>query len=379
MNKITSKDDIKNHRICFVSPRLYLYFFPEEGKAAGGSQRQQYLLSKKLAEMNVDVSIATGGDHKKNEDVNSIEIWRGCPESISSITHTPLYFLQLFSCMRKIECDIFYIRGTIKLLIPTLLISNFLGKKTIFCVANDVNTSKKGIAKKYGFPYNIVYPLALKRCSAVIAQSHKQKSQLSKEFNIKSTVIPNGYSIPCSEDLINHLHRKTVLWVGTSDESQKQPSQLLETAEILSDIKFTMICRPRGDLKYHSQIKNRAMSLPNVEFIEGVSPESIHAYFNQAALLVNTSKYEGFPNTFLEAWRYATPVVSLHFDLDGVLSGCSVGRHSGSFDKFIEDILHLYNNPQIRAQMGNKGRKMVDQKYSLDKVANSYLEILSDI
>jgi len=40
-----------------------------------------------------------------------------------------------------------------------------------------------------------------------------------------------------------------------------------------------------------------------------------------------------------------------------VLSCNNVGRLSGPFDQFVQDISNLHENPQTRAKMGQRGKK----------------------
>jgi hypothetical protein len=48
-------------------------------------------------------------------------------------------------------------------------------------------------------------------------------------------------------------------------------------------------------------------------------------YFDQCKVFINTSKYEGFPNTFLQAWRRGIPVIS-SVDPDDVIQSKKLGR-----------------------------------------------------
>jgi len=84
---------------------------------------------------------------------------------------------------------------------------------------------------------------------------------------------------------------------------------------------------------------------PNVRIIERVPFDEIEPYFARARVLLNTSVFEGFPNTFLQAGKYGVPVLSLQVD-PGKLIGekhCGImvgGNHqllSDGLKKLMED------------------------------------------
>ena len=141
-----------------------------------------------------------------------------------------------------------------------------------------------------------------------------------------------------------------------------------------------MISAPHlTDSDYHKKLQNRSKSIDNLDFIGEVDPHKVHGYYRNAKILVNTSDYEGFPNTFLEAWRYETPVVSLFFDIDSTLSEMEVGMISGNMANLQEDVRSLAHDVSLRSRMGATARKLVANLYSLDTVTNQYKNVFDHV
>ncbi len=92
----------------------------------------------------------------------------------------------------------------------------------------------------------------------------------------------------------------------------------------------------------HEIAMREAQSLPNITLIERVPFEEIERYFAAARLFVNTSTFEGFPNTFLQAAKYGVPTVATDVDPGSMLSQRGGGvTCGGDFERFVESVRQL--------------------------------------
>lgn len=365
--------------ICFVAPYGYRYLDPENDDPTGGAQRQQYLLATELRDRGYDVGFIVEDVGQPTEQyIDGMLVRTGCPTDVSPLT-LPGKTLGILRAIWEMEANTYYVRGAPRITIATALGCAVFRRRFIFCVANDADVERVHLNQRYGLPIRAAYLWALKSADAVIAQSDYQQKVLEENFDLASEVIPNGYSLPDESAVLPAKEREFVLWVGSSDEEQKRPELFLELAEQLPTLDFVMVSMPtHDDDGYHQELTRKAGNVPNVEFIGGVPPDEIHEYYRRAQLLVNTSAYEGFPNTFLEAWRFATPVVSLSFDLDGTLKNEAVGTLAGSSDQLVTEVQILVGDTNQRGNLGDNGRSLVEAEFSLDGLTTKYEIILSE-
>jgi len=66
--------------------------------------------------------------------------------------------------------------------------------------------------------------------------------------------------------------------------------------------------------------------LPNVKFSGYIKRADMNNFLSEAYALLNTSHFEGFSNTFLEAWAVGTPVIStIYVNPDNIINEKSLG------------------------------------------------------
>ena len=95
--------------------------------------------------------------------------------------------------------------------------------------------------------------------------------------------------------------------------------------------------------------------------------------------MVTTSRAEGMPNTFLEAWARGIPVLSLSVDPDARIADNDIGIVAGdSMDRMAEGARALWDGGR-RAEMGARAREFVRSVHSPDAVADRWYELLEEL
>jgi glycosyltransferase involved in cell wall biosynthesis len=159
-------------------------------------------------------------------------------------------------------------------------------------------------------------------------------------------------------------------------EEQKQPHLLLDLAESLPQYSFVLV-GPADDDEYHQQILDRVKRLKNVRYDGPVNPEEIYKYYEEAVALVNTSAFEGFPNTFLEAWRVATPVISLNVPHSRLIENANeFGYANGDPVKMKEIANRLAEDEELRCLIGLSNQQSMEENLEISEVASQYKDAI---
>ncbi|NJO88110.1 MAG: glycosyltransferase [Chloroflexia bacterium] len=150
------------------------------------------------------------------------------------------------------------------------------------------------------------------------------------------------------------MTKNCILWVSRF-QGWKQPDLFIELAEKIPDERFWMICPPpKGkEIENWEKLKSRAILLPNLQFIDYVPFSQIQDYFNKAFVLVNTSRAEGFPNTFLQAAQGRAAIVSLAVNPGDFISKYDCGVFcENDFDLLVKNLAGLVKNKKLLQKKG---------------------------
>lgn len=212
----------------------------------------------------------------------------------------------------------------------------------------------------YGCRGNVAYH-AISAASHIITQTEQQAQLLKERHGRESTTIPNP--IDLTNTVTPMEDRPFVLWVGKSDTDVKRPLLALEVAKRLPYVRFVMVMSKR-DPEIYEQVWREAT--PNVTLIDSVPLNEIEELFSQAFAFVNTSVFEGFPNTFLQAAKHGVPIVSLNVNPDQFLDRYQCGAMTkGNLDALTNVVRDLYQNLELRQRMGTNARQYVEESHDV--------------
>jgi glycosyltransferase involved in cell wall biosynthesis len=367
----------KRTKICFVGRAEYPLLSQKNMGSAGGAEVQQVLLAKELVKKGFDVSFTVADyGQKAIEVIDGIKIYKTYShDSPVGIQYYPLKLGSILRALNKADADIYY-----KMTGGDGIVSSFCilkKKKVVYCIASDSQVNDTPFQKEvleYSSPLDPLFKLlskfGIKTANCVIAQNKYQQEKLKKNFNRGSILIKPLY-ILSEEKPDKSSIAPIVLWVS-SMQKLKRPELFLKLAKAIPSARFQMIGGSGRSKKFYEQIEEAASKISNLNFIGFVPYHKIDQYFDKKSIFVNTSVFEGFSNTFLQAWGRYAPVVSLNVDPDEIICKYKLGFHSRTVEQMVEDVKLLLDDNMLREEMGMNGRRYVEREHDLGKILTDY-------
>lgn len=208
----------------------------------------------------------------------------------------------------------------------------------------------------------------------ILAQSEYQRQQIVGRFRRNNvSVLPNFHPVPPDRQ-VERAPRTRVVWIANL-KPLKNPHAFVRLARAMAhrkDIAFLMIGRAMDKDMWTRELIEEIESVPNLEYVGERTQDEVNDILEQSGLLVNTSHYEGFSNTFIQAWMRRVPVVSLWVDPDGLLTRQGLGLMSGTETQMAVDIARLIDEPTRRLAIGARARR-----YAVDRHNPSNIDDLA--
>ena len=353
-------------KVCFVSPKAYPLFNPAVKSVFGGAEVDLYMLATELAKDDgFEVScVAADYGQGQIETVENVTVIKSLDFGQNAVAGA----VKIWRAMKKADADIYVIK-TASPGVPLVALFCKLHKK-VFVYRTAHQRECDGTYVKEHFFGGRAFARSLRSAKIVFAQNEDDSQKLKDTLGVDSIVIPNGHRI---ED-ITEARKETVLWVGRSADFKK-PKLFLDLARRLSDEKFVMICqRATGDNNYQELAAN-AKQIENLTFIEQVPFGEIDLYFRDAKVLVNTSDSEGFANTFIQAAKYATAILSLNVNPDNFLEKYNCGICAkGDVGQMEESLMTMLEEDRY-IDMGANGRKYVEECHDIAEIVQRYKDL----
>lgn len=362
--------------ICFVGLDNYPVLNPSLGEEYfGGESVQQTLLAKAFASRGYDVSmIVKDYGQIEGEIIDRIRVWKTFKESegVPGLRFIYPRITSMIRALKKADADIYYQSCASVWTGVVARHSRSNNKCFIFRIAHDSDCIPGEQIIRFARDKKI-YEYGLKRADIVMAQGVNQVKLLEKNYALSSVPVNMVVEVPDSNS--KGEQDIDVLWVNNIRHF-KRPELLLELAESLPDIAFTMIGGAvPGYEELYREIEQKASTLNNVIFMGAVPYHKVNEYFLRARLFVNTSDWEGFPNSFLQAWARHVPVISF-FDPDGLINSRALGAVPENIADMALSINEFLRMEDCRKAAAENGYKYVVENYSPDVVVSKYEEIM---
>jgi len=343
---VSVKEPCRPLKVCFISPLGYGLYNPQSNLPFGGAEVQFFLLATALANDSAyDVSVLTTVDHQPGiESRGGVRVHKrlgrrrmepksrqGVFDRFRELTDYLLAFREMRQQFIKIDADIYLHAGAGVEVGAYGLICRLLRRRFLFFIASSAD-----LWEPYGKvegPLKWLFPLGVKAAHEVVCRSSEQQDRLHSQYGRKGVLIRTGHPRPPTRG----APKSYVLWVGRGNPL-KRPEMFLDLAARLPHLRFVMVLAHEDahpDLL--QRVRAQAVMLKNLDLYEDVPWSQIDNYFACARVFVNTSTYEGFPNTFVQAALHGAPVVSWRVDPDRLLSTGQLGRCAGgSFDRLAD-------------------------------------------
>jgi len=380
------KERCRPLKVCFVSPLGYGLYNPQSGLPFGGAEVQFFLLASALAnDSSYDVSVLTTVDHQPGiESQGRMRVYKrlgrrrmeqksrqGILDRFRQLTDYLLAFREMRRQFINIDADIYLHAGAGVEVGAYGLICRLLRRRFLFFIASSAD-----LWEPYGKvegPLKWLFPLGIRLAHEVVCRSVEQQNRLRDQYGRTGVLIRTGHPRPPTRD----ASRSHVLWVGRGNPL-KQPEIFLELAARMPQHRFLMVvAHEDAHRDLLQRVRARAAMLSNLDLYEDVPWSEIDTCFARARIFVNTSTYEGFPNTFVQAALSATPVVSLLVDPDGVLENQQIGVCAGGdFERLVELTKGLLADFQATSSLGQRACSYATANHSLDKITGDLKRLI---
>jgi glycosyltransferase involved in cell wall biosynthesis len=231
---------------------------------------------------------------------------------------------------------------------------------------------------------------------AVVSEGLREDIKKEYGFSNKTFVILNGVNIDrfhiMNGDIRKHTRTEDdldckyfVLFAGVLNGRKGEFDLIKAIGKITDDYSnIKMLIIGNGPTKLIAKKMVQTLGIEgNIKFLSNVTYHKMNKYYNACKVLVMPSVSEGMPKVVLEAMACGCPIIVS--DIPGCNELVKNGRNgflvpTGRPDILAEIITSFYKKPCLTREMGYESRKIVEQNYTWDIVAQRveecYLSIL---
>lgn len=357
-------------KVCFVVPKVYPLFDRSLKSVFGGAEVDVYLLGTELAKDDkFKVSFVTADyGQQSTEQIEGVEIIK----SLTFKENRLCGAMKIWRAMKAADADVYILKTASPGVPLAAMFCKLNGKKFVYRTASSTECDGTYV-KGHGLSGR-AFLWGLRSAALVLSQNAEDSEALESTAGVRPKVVANGHRF----GEVVGLQKESVLWVGRSAEV-KRPRLFVELAEKNPDQKFVMVCpRATDDDKYDSLLYY-AKGVSNLGFHKRVDFSEIDEFFARAKVFVNTSTSEGFANTFIQACKNSTAILSLAVDPDSFIEKNACGLCcKDDMGKLQQGLDFLLESDRF-VEIGQSGRQYAENNHDVSKIVEEYKMLFREL
>jgi glycosyltransferase involved in cell wall biosynthesis len=356
--------------VAVYAPWASPLFTGDRTRSSGGAELQTWFLSRALADRGLRVAhvvLDMPGLPGRSDGIELVtqpeDVWSySLPQNVRAIT----------ASLRRADARVYIQRSAA---FDTGVIAAFArarGRRFVFSSSSSTDLSARPtLPTRAGL---LSFRAGVRMAHEVVVQTDDQRRQAAERMRRTPTLIRSF----CSSALPSAAARSAFLWVGRLID-YKRPLAYTELAQALPEARFLMAIgdEQTADAELLATVRDAATRLPNLELLPPLARDDLLALYGTAVAVVNTSSFEGFPNTFMEGWARGTPALSLDVDPDRVISARGLGAVAGgSVERLTEAARELWESRSSPSAVGERARRYIAETHDPAVVGDQWAKLV---
>lgn len=326
-------------KFLFLSSYAHLVLDPAAERVSGGAELQVALLARELAARGHDV-VVVGGDigQEDGKVFDGVRTRTGGRFHTGGLADAICALPRVVSVLRDERPEVVAVLGWTSWLFLLAKLRRAMGFRLAFICGLD--TEVNGEFRRENPVRGALFERGVAEADLRFAMSGYQAQQFARRGEpcamYRNLVLPRTGPV-CTEKPMD------LLWVARC-QPIKCPERFLDLAEAVPDARCEMIC-PREDVELWERVAARAAKIANLDFIERVPYREIQDRYDRAKIFVNTSRFEGWPNSFIQSGLGRTALLSLDVNPDALFETFGPGIFAGgSFERLVDGARELLDD-----------------------------------
>jgi glycosyltransferase involved in cell wall biosynthesis len=370
-------------RIAIVAHNAYGMMSGVRTGHIGGVERQTAMLAKWLAGRGHEVSFITWNEGGPEvEEIDGVRVVKACRQDagVRVLRFFVPRWSSLNTALRVADAELYYQNGAEEVTGQVGIWCRRHRRRFVFSSASDMDCDRR-ITTDRPLRERLLYRHGLRVADRIIVQSRGQADRLQAITGLVAQVLPmpgEDFSGHCDEAGSGPGNPPLFIMVGRISP-EKNMEMFIELARRLPDMRFLVVGPRDASASYLASLSTLARDVQNLDFFGPADRKQLCGLYRTATALCCTSHYEGFPNTFIEAWSLGLPVVST-VDPDGVIKRFGLGAHVAVLDEFRERLQELAASPRQRGTIAKNARAYFlshhQRDVAMERFESLFLELI---